>query len=1128
MQLTSNFQTWALRLLAVVLGFALLASLFFKDEVRVAFAQLTDRAPLHFSIFGIRPQQRLTVELRDPTAGSGAFAAVTGRSVLAAVVTGFSGNSEEFFYTWSVKKRNRDGAEVPLDSRDIGTSSGFSQKVQTFAAIGDDCKPPRCLPLQSDTYGDLVLVGEETITLQQLKKFVAEGGGFLGLSDTAKWRENTDTGTYTIQYFDRLLPDGSSAYDRWAADNGLSSGPGDDPDRDGFVPKYGGQESEFSVANDPGASPDAFWVPRRAAWSRAMCGSIQQVNVTFTRANDGTCSTSSNVNLGPGRFYCFANPALTGVSQYITQDPVFGYTWTAEQSAIDSVKYSSAYDPSTQQGSNFYCSNTTKGGQRTFEFVSCGASTEFARFWEDSWKQYRDGDELKQDRNVRDAQRACFEAARGEYDENNNHINLTNCFLYDNTREEDIQTGCFHQFPGIADGGSFVGLDSSSSFTNRQEFVYGTDPNNQDSDGDGVVDAGDLMGYRQTRLNIPAKQLQELASSSAALDQQLRNDPNQALTPDEGATYEFSVDVEGRANIAHRAVDPANADGTIAARRIYHTSATKQLNLDLRSRISVTPNVKPTFPNKYQDTTIGLDLSLGGSDVVSPGDFYFRWYAVDANGQRSDQVFREGSGADGFDQLVLQGLDTGAIEYSADVYLRDPDTGELFYIKTISQKATINPGIQIVADSKTRCYRKGSVAKLTPKTERANGDLFFSWFVDGQEYDAATTGLTFDAEDPTLGGSGGLTDDVLLNNKVLELPITKDAPDEYNIQIAYTNSIASASNPNPAVASLRLFVCDPQQGTVVNIDNPSNQFNYRAGLKVGNDARALAEPGVTAELSVKLDPLLASTPNLTYNWKVQKNGKDATGITGNNSQKIIFPLEGNAGADQYDVLAEITDPSNRDVKYTASLNIALVTNASAAQQGDTVPDRPTNINGLIQNLANFRTLPLSRAVETIFRLGLILASLTALAFVVLGGNMYLVGSASGNTTAITEGRDRIVSALLGLALAFTSWIILNTINPDLLSLRNLSLSTNTQQQTTTTIPAAKPSQQQGTKAAGTSCTASKDCSGDLVCAPLVVGQAQQTCAKGCTKDADCGAGETCVNLASPAKSKTGYCNKRTP
>jgi len=57
------------------------------------------------------------------------------------------------------------------------------------------------------------------------------------------------------------------------------------------------------------------------------------------------------------------------------------------------------------------------------------------------------------------------------------------------------------------------------------------------------------------------------------------------------------------------------------------------------------------------------------------------------------------------------------------------------------------------------------------------------------------------------------------------------------------------------------------------------------------------------------------------------------------------------------------------------------------------------------------------------------AAILALVMLVVGGVQY-IGSA-GNTSVLGDAKSRIINALLGLVLALAAWLILYTINPDL-------------------------------------------------------------------------------------------------
>lgn len=100
------------------------------------------------------------------------------------------------------------------------------------------------------------------------------------------------------------------------------------------------------------------------------------------------------------------------------------------------------------------------------------------------------------------------------------------------------------------------------------------------------------------------------------------------------------------------------------------------------------------------------------------------------------------------------------------------------------------------------------------------------------------------------------------------------------------------------------------------------------------------------------------------------------------------------------------DPTHKvDDKYTVEIPI---------------PGAPTQELGLIEYIKYLY----------VFALGIV--GLTAFGAMVYGGIVYM--SSAGNPSLQTEAKDRITNALLGLGLLLISWLILNTINPDLVNL----------------------------------------------------------------------------------------------
>ena len=79
---------------------------------------------------------------------------------------------------------------------------------------------------------------------------------------------------------------------------------------------------------------------------------------------------------------------------------------------------------------------------------------------------------------------------------------------------------------------------------------------------------------------------------------------------------------------------------------------------------------------------------------------------------------------------------------------------------------------------------------------------------------------------------------------------------------------------------------------------------------------------------------------------------------------------------------------------------------------------------------------LTRFFNGLFKFGIIIAGFLAVVMIAVGGIQYM------STDAIhgkSEGRERITYALMGLLLILFSWILLNTVNPDILDFSNDAL-----------------------------------------------------------------------------------------
>lgn len=73
---------------------------------------------------------------------------------------------------------------------------------------------------------------------------------------------------------------------------------------------------------------------------------------------------------------------------------------------------------------------------------------------------------------------------------------------------------------------------------------------------------------------------------------------------------------------------------------------------------------------------------------------------------------------------------------------------------------------------------------------------------------------------------------------------------------------------------------------------------------------------------------------------------------------------------------------------------------------------------------------LSGYLQWVFALGISIAGIAAVVSIVIAGIQYI--TAYGNASAIGSAKERIRQALYGLLLAICAWLILYTINPDLI------------------------------------------------------------------------------------------------
>ncbi len=115
---------------------------------------------------------------------------------------------------------------------------------------------------------------------------------------------------------------------------------------------------------------------------------------------------------------------------------------------------------------------------------------------------------------------------------------------------------------------------------------------------------------------------------------------------------------------------------------------------------------------------------------------------------------------------------------------------------------------------------------------------------------------------------------------------------------------------------------------------------------------------------------------------------------------------------------------------------ALFVPAVAFAQDAAAPQAPpVDLAVTVGNLIHVQTI--GQYIVGVYTYGLGIAATLAMVMVVVGGFQYMV--ARGNPSAIGAAKSRITNAVIGLILALGSYALLNTINPQLVRLREISV-----------------------------------------------------------------------------------------
>ena len=149
---------------------------------------------------------------------------------------------------------------------------------------------------------------------------------------------------------------------------------------------------------------------------------------------------------------------------------------------------------------------------------------------------------------------------------------------------------------------------------------------------------------------------------------------------------------------------------------------------------------------------------------------------------------------------------------------------------------------------------------------------------------------------------------------------------------------------------------------------------------------------------------------------------------------------GTACVDNYECISNIC----KDGKCTDP-SIAKMTNNSVAT--NTVTQKPPVLNALSKvcpltpvtyQVGDTASIPwIAQCIQGAFKYSLLMGSLLAVLMMIIGGVMYIISGV--NPGGVATAKKMITNPLYGLVILLTSYIILNTINPDLVSLNSVSV-----------------------------------------------------------------------------------------
>lgn len=164
-------------------------------------------------------------------------------------------------------------------------------------------------------------------------------------------------------------------------------------------------------------------------------------------------------------------------------------------------------------------------------------------------------------------------------------------------------------------------------------------------------------------------------------------------------------------------------------------------------------------------------------------------------------------------------------------------------------------------------------------------------------------------------------------------------------------------------------------------------------------------------------------PDHAFAWDFSKP------VAGEGRTDFYVDVRGGAAADSPIVWTKET-PVTIFITGPAREQSALEQSGNGAPQGGPVP-----LQVRIGDYARAASLP--QYLATVFNYAIRLAPLLAMIMIVIGGMQWLL--AAGATDKISEAKKRISSAVIGLVLALSAFLLLQTVNPAIVQFKELQI-----------------------------------------------------------------------------------------